>query len=210
MNPAKFDLMGAVGLGCKRKKPQKYAGFNQRMMAVALDSFLILIVVAPFIESFLAPYYPIKLLDAAAINQKLGENPGILQSLAVLLEEASNAGIMARWWANTILQTAVYFIFSAVCWHFWSATPGKMLLRLKVVDVQTEKPITDKQIAWRLFGYLVSSAIFFMGFCIAGFDSKKQGLHDKIAGTVVIVQPFPWRSLMIWKKAKPDSPADSQ
>jgi hypothetical protein len=36
-------------------------------------------------------------------------------------------------------------------------------------------------------GYLVSN-IFYLGFIWVAFDGKKQGWHDKIAGTVVIIR----------------------
>ena len=38
----------------------------------------------------------------------------------------------------------------------------------------------------RYVGLLISIAIFFLGVIWAGFDRRKQGWHDKIAGTVVV------------------------
>ena len=35
-------------------------------------------------------------------------------------------------------------------------------------------------------GLLISIAIFFLGVIWAGFDRRKQGWHDKMAGTVVV------------------------
>jgi len=40
-------------------------------------------------------------------------------------------------------------------------------------------------------GYLISALIFYLGFIWIAFDRKKQGWHDKIAGTCVIkINPY--------------------
>ena len=62
-----------------------------------------------------------------------------------------------------------------------------MLLGLQVVS--TEGGNISYGVAFlRSVGYLVSSFVFCLGFIWIGFDSKKQGWHDKIAGTVVIIR----------------------
>jgi len=38
----------------------------------------------------------------------------------------------------------------------------------------------------RYIGYFVSVIPFGLGFIWIAFDSKKQGFHDKLAGTVVV------------------------
>ena len=76
----------------------------------------------------------------------------------------------------------------AVIW-FWvkkQATPGKLLLSLRVVDAKTGRSLTVGQSVARYLGYIVSTIPFGLGLLWVGFDSKKQGWHDKIAGTVVV------------------------
>ena len=76
----------------------------------------------------------------------------------------------------------------AVIW-FWvakQATPGKMLLSLRVVDAKTGSSLSVGQSLVRYVGYFVAGAPLFLGIFWVGFDSKKQGWHDKIAGTVVV------------------------
>jgi uncharacterized RDD family membrane protein YckC len=70
-------------------------------------------------------------------------------------------------------------------WGTKSATPGKMALGLMVVD-QDGKEITWVKAILRYVGYFVSALPLGLGFIWAGFDAKKQGWHDKIAGTYVI------------------------
>ncbi|WP_446728107.1 RDD family protein [Peribacillus sp. TH14] len=38
----------------------------------------------------------------------------------------------------------------------------------------------------RYFATIISGMIFYIGYIMAGFTSKKQALHDMIAGTVVV------------------------
>jgi hypothetical protein len=47
-------------------------------------------------------------------------------------------------------------------------------------------PLTWGQAFLRYLGYLVSAAVFSLGFVWVSFDSKRQGWHDKIARTYVI------------------------
>ena len=71
-------------------------------------------------------------------------------------------------------------------WRFRSATPGKMVFSLIIVDAKTyQHPSTGKLIL-RYLGYFVSTIFFCLGFLWIAFDKRKQGWHDKIAGTVVI------------------------
>lgn len=64
-------------------------------------------------------------------------------------------------------------------------TPGKKLLGLKVI-MKTGEPVTPGIAFLRWVGYVVSGMVFYLGFLWIGFDSRKQGWHDKIAGTVVV------------------------
>ena len=64
------------------------------------------------------------------------------------------------------------------------------MLRIKIVDAKTEQPITDRQILIRICGYVVSSVFFFLGFFWIGVDKRRQGWHDKMADTLVVVVPW--------------------
>jgi len=71
-------------------------------------------------------------------------------------------------------------------WIFKSATPGKMALKITVVDAKTGGKLKPGQCVVRYLGYYVSAIPFLLGLIWVGFDSRKQGWHDKLAGTVVI------------------------
>lgn len=81
-----------------------------------------------------------------------------------------------------ILPAIAVIIF----WTYRSATPGKMVLKLKIVDAKTGgKPSTARFIG-RYLAYYVSAIPLLLGLIWVGIDKRKQGWHDKLAGTVVI------------------------
>jgi len=83
---------------------------------------------------------------------------------------------------NYILPAVAIILF----WIYKSATPGKMALGLKVVDANTGQAVPVDRLIGRYLGYYVSSLPLLLGLIWVGFDKKKQGWHDKLAGTVVI------------------------
>ena len=71
-------------------------------------------------------------------------------------------------------------------WLYRQATPGKMLLSLRVVDATTGGTLSIGQSISRYLGYYVSTIPLLLGLIWVGLDKRKQGWHDKLAGTVVI------------------------
>lgn len=65
------------------------------------------------------------------------------------------------------------------------ATLGKMLFGLQVTS-EDSKQISPGQATARFFSRILSAVIFLIGYIMIAFTSKKQGLHDKIANTVVV------------------------
>ena len=67
----------------------------------------------------------------------------------------------------------------------WQGTPGKKILELRVTDLFGNR-ISFGQASGRYFSKILSGLIFYIGFFMAGFTAKKQGLHDKLASTLVL------------------------
>lgn len=88
------------------------------------------------------------------------------------------------------LEFFLTWVFPAVlyigCWMKWQATPGKMAMKMRIVDAKTGLPPTLGQSVGRYLGYYLSSLPLFLGFLWIAFDARKQGWHDKLAGTVVV------------------------
>jgi uncharacterized RDD family membrane protein YckC len=88
--------------------------------------------------------------------------------------------------ADLLLQWVLPAVAIVIFWMARQATPGKMLIRARIVDAETGGPLTRAQAIKRYLGYYVSLFGLGIGFFCVGWDSRKQGWHDKIAGTVVI------------------------
>ncbi len=135
----------------------QYAGFWVRMGATIIDSLLELLIIVPLLISIYGwDYYT-------------AEKANFI---------AGPADFLISW----------VFPIVAVVW-FWvklQATPGKMAVSLKVVDARTGNALSVGQAISRYCAYFVSTIPLGLGFIWIAFDSKKQGWHDKLAGTVVI------------------------
>ena len=84
----------------------------------------------------------------------------------------------------------VNWIFPAIAviafWIKRQATPGKSAVSAKIVDARTGRAPSPGQCVGRYLGYTVASLPLGLGILWIVFDERKQGWHDKLAGTVVI------------------------
>jgi uncharacterized RDD family membrane protein YckC len=87
---------------------------------------------------------------------------------------------------DILLTYIAPIIITVWFWVRYLGTPGKMALRLRVLDAHTGKAISTPKAVGRYLGYYVSALPLLLGFIWVGIDKKKQGFHDKLAGTVVI------------------------
>jgi len=83
---------------------------------------------------------------------------------------------------NGILPAVAVILF----WIYRQATPGKMAIGAKIVDEKTLGKPSTGQLIGRYLGYYVSILPLFLGLIWVGIDPRKQGFHDKLAGTLVI------------------------
>lgn len=146
-----------------------YGGFWRRGAAIFIDKIILylLYIILIFLEFTVLPSSP------------YAHRPGIPSGIWADM----TAGFIIGHFIMSIFISAVYFTY----FHGSTGrTPGKMLLGLKVVQT-AEKNMTYGIAFLRWIGYFVSALPLYIGFLWAAFDGKKQGWHDKIAGTVVIL-----------------------
>lgn len=75
-----------------------------------------------------------------------------------------------------------------VFWVAKQATPGKMAISAKIVDAKTGDAPSTGQFIGRYLAYFLSGLPLGLGVFWVAFDGRKQGWHDKLAGTVVVRQ----------------------
>ena len=83
---------------------------------------------------------------------------------------------------NWVLPAIAIILF----WVYRQATPGKVAIGARIVDAATGDKPTTGQLIGRYFAYYVSTIPLLLGFVWVAFDPRKQGWHDKLAGTVVV------------------------
>lgn len=67
----------------------------------------------------------------------------------------------------------------------FQATPGKMLLGLKVVNSDGGR-LSEMQAFGRSCAELISSLLLYIGYLIAVSDDRSRTLHDRLAATAVV------------------------
>lgn len=142
-----------------------YAGFWVRFVALMIDSlimgaagFLILLPFGVFVNLSMSPSNPSGLPTTA----------GCLMIVALYLV--------------LILLHVAYKVFFV---GRFGATPGKMVLKLKVVMADGSR-VTYGRALTRFFAEIVSALTLYIGYIMAAFDEEKRALHDRICNTRVV------------------------
>ena len=85
-----------------------------------------------------------------------------------------------------ILQVAINWLYEALQTSSErGATLGKMAVGLRIVTEQGAR-VSFLRASGRYFAKYVSALILGIGFLMVAFTDRKRGLHDMIAGTLVI------------------------
>ena len=84
-----------------------------------------------------------------------------------------------------LLTVAFLIFYHILAWTAFSATPGKMMLKLQIVDRNGWR-IGIAQSTGRLFGYGISTLFIGLGFVWIFVSRFGRGWHDYIAGTYVV------------------------
>jgi uncharacterized RDD family membrane protein YckC len=98
------------------------------------------------------------------------------------------------WTSDALLQGPADFVINwllpavavIVFWIYRQATPGKIAIGAQIVDAGTGGKPSTRQLVVRYLGYYVSMLPLMAGIVWVAFDPRKQGWHDKLAGTVVV------------------------
>lgn len=145
------------------KSNQRYAGFWIRVVARMIDGMI----------TSVAGY--IFQIPMVAVMATMGNNPANL-----------------NWWlfGGSAAFAVIMSLAAAGYYEAWflvkkGATPGKMILGLKVVRARGGE--FRWGLAWgRYFAYMLSSLTMYIGLLMAAWDDEKRTLHDRICDTRVV------------------------
>jgi uncharacterized RDD family membrane protein YckC len=161
----------------------RFVNFNDRMFTTAIDIMLILIVIYPFVLTPLT-----SLIYQSANPQDLlraVQQAHSTQELRDILSSDKAAHAMVNLVINYVFQLAVYGFFMVGFWVYAAATPGKWLMRMRVVDAETGLAPTLKQAMLRYLGMFVSPLLaVFVGYYLLST------MEGHLPGTVSILLGF--------------------
>lgn len=150
-----------------------YAGFISRLLAMMVDAIIISVtfIALTWFVSVTATMLQLRSFLGLSINMIPGSSSFI-------------EGIFGPVGATllTILYISSYQLFF---WMLTGQTPGKALLGLRVVTTKGNR-VTPLRGILRLIGYVISALPLYFGFLWILGDDRRQGWHDKIAGTYVV------------------------
>jgi uncharacterized RDD family membrane protein YckC len=145
-----------------------YGGFWLRVVATLLDGVVLSVVTMPIFFILIFP----------AVIRAVNEAQRGSQEPPVELISRIFAVIPLIWIANWLYD-------SLLTCSSWQGTIGKRVLRMKVID-QAGNKISFGRATGRFFSKAFISGIFYVGYIMVAFTDRKQGLHDMIAGTLVV------------------------
>ena len=134
----------------------EYAGFWRRVLAMLIDTFLLMLVMTPL-------SYLIVRRGHFSLWDPFGGSPG-------------------DFWISALVPA----VFIIGFWMTKGATPGKMVIGARIVCARTGGKPSLPQFLIRYMAYSISTAVLLLGWLWVGIDRRKQGWHDKLAGTVVV------------------------
>jgi len=134
-----------------------YAGFWKRFAAAFIDGIITMIGGA--VIGFI---FGIIMVAGGT------DDPDVLEGLGNIL------GFFLGWIYYSVMESSPS-----------QGTLGKMALGIKVTDLEGNRVGFGKATG-RYFGKIISCLILLIGFIMVAFTEKKQGLHDMMAGCLVV------------------------
>lgn len=157
-----------------------YAGFWRRLLASIIDTLLLLPLLGILLYLVGGPSYFQGSFSMSSPFDASGQ-----------VKVSGLAGIFV----NHILPIILVVFF----WVKFLGTPGKLLLDCHVVHADTGQPLSIGRALLRYLAYYISMLPLMLGFLWVGWDKRKQGFHDKIANSVVVVYDEANKTLSEWE-----------
>ncbi len=137
-------------------------------------------------------------LDLAGVGQRLASylvDAVVLSVIYIALIFLSGVSIEEEAVAGGDVSTtftAVYILMAAIAIGYFTyffgkgQTPGMKLVEIKLIRTDRVEPVGYKKGFFRWIGMEISGMVLFLGYIWILIDKKRQGWHDKIAGTYVV------------------------
>jgi uncharacterized RDD family membrane protein YckC len=176
------DMFSQTSIIQERQRPMEYAGIFRRFIAMIIDGFITGIIsngigyAAGFLWGIVAPGQITEMRAALANSDPNNFDYKILTPYMDLVMIVTIMVILIIW-----------LYFAGFESSGMQGTPGKLAMGIKVTDTDGD-PIGFGMATGRYLGRIISGLLLDLGYVFAFFTSKKQTLHDLIAGTIVILR----------------------
>ncbi len=155
-----------------------YAGLGRRFFAFVIDAILLLIFIT-IAATFLNLVQGVKYFYYIVVQR-------------APVSELTVAGTNEA--AFTPIVAALGVLFIVIPWLYFAgfecsrgmATPGKTVMHIVVTDKEGNR-VSFARATIRHFVKYISAAIILIGFIMIGLTKKRQGLHDMVAGCIVLL-----------------------
>lgn len=156
-----------------------FAPISKRFIAMLIDGFI------TYLLSNVVSY---------AVNLIWQASNTVMPDITALQADRENVGLWLQQFSPFIDLLVMDLLFTILAiWLYYAlfessgmqATPGKMIMGMKVTDADGDQ-IGFGMATGRYLGKLIAGFLLGLPYITALFTSKKQAMHDLIAGTIVI------------------------
>ncbi|NET71295.1 MAG: RDD family protein [Sphaerospermopsis sp. SIO1G2] len=159
--------------------PVRYASFHDRIFATVIDVALMMFLLGP-LSMWLS-----SVAHGTIISYPLDGLPPHA-SAGQMLAHLEQSGYLYAMLLDYGLHYVVMGVLILLCWHYYAATPGKWLLRMRIVDQRSYCKPPLPQLLRRYAAYLVTLLPATLGILWIMIDKKRRGWHDICGGTMVV------------------------
>jgi uncharacterized RDD family membrane protein YckC len=167
------------------KKQVIYPKFIPRIFAMLIDLVILSIILTPLMNIISPNVLIFHFQDFFHAN---GVNTSDMEAIVLSMrtpefaQHLTAANFISYTGSLFIINTALMGMYFVFFWYKFLATPGKIILRMQIVNLDNHLRPSKTQLLKRFLGYITA----LIGIWSILFSKNGRALHDKIAGTVVI------------------------
>lgn len=167
------------------KKQILYPKFIPRIFAMTIDLVILSIALAPIMNIISQYVFVFTFQDyflANGINTSDVDAMSVAVKTPEFMDQLSASKFLGYIITLFIINTSMMGAYFIIFWRKFCATPGKMIMRMKIVDADDYSTPSTYQLIKRFIGYVTA----LIGIWSILFSKRRTAMHDKIANTVVI------------------------
>ncbi len=167
------------------KKQILYPDFTPRILALSIDLTIITMVLIP-LSWFIVPFiFEVSFSKYIAENNLHNLNISNINQLILdkkFLEQNSTSALFNFMIKSELIRLICVCSYFTISFTRFGTTIGKRILNIRIEDYATGDKIT----IWQSINRFFCQPLGLICFPMMLFSKNKRGLHDKIAGTILV------------------------